>query len=84
MKETGVPNEWLEKYSHMRLRVIDPVVPVMFGGWSACSYAVTEQELVRLKRKALIQCKGCFRLLYMQEVMNVENPTSKGSHETSP
>ncbi len=78
LKETGVPGEWLEKYTHMRLRVVDPVVPVMFGGCGACSYAVTEQELVRLKRKALIQCKGCFRLLYMQEVMNVENPTSKG------
>jgi predicted nucleic acid-binding Zn-ribbon protein len=69
-KEIGVPDEWLEKYTLMRLRVPDPVVPVMQGGCSACSYPVTEQELIRLKRKALVQCKGCFRLLYMQEAMN--------------
>jgi predicted nucleic acid-binding Zn-ribbon protein len=69
-KEVGIPNEWLEKYSLMRLRVDDPVVPAMQGGCSACSYPVTEQELIRLKRKALVQCKGCFRLLYMQEAMN--------------
>ncbi len=69
-KEGGVPAEWLEKYTHMRLRVVDPVVPVTVGGCSACSYAVTEQERVRLKRRAIIQCKGCFRLLYMPEAMD--------------
>lgn len=83
LREINVPSEWLEKYTHMRLRVIDPVVPVTFGGCSACSYAVTEQERVRLKRRALVQCKGCFRLLYMQEAMNIENPTA-GTHETAP
>lgn len=83
-KETGVPTEWLEKYSHMRLRVVDPVVPVAFGGCGACSYAVTEQELVRLRRRALIQCKGCFRLLYMQEVMQREHQSPKDSHEATP
>lgn len=72
-QEIGVPDEWLEKYSHMRLRVVDPVVPVMQGSCGACSYAVTEQELIRLKRKALLQCKGCFRLLFMQEAMNRES-----------
>lgn len=74
-KEIGIPSEWLEKYSHMRLRVADPVVPVMRGGCSACFYTITDQELLRLKRKALVQCKGCFRLLYMQEAMK-ENDTS--------
>lgn len=83
-KETGVPVEWLEKYAHMRLRVVDPVVPVMWGGCNACSYAVTEQELVRLKRRALIQCKGCFRLIYMQEVMQREHQSSNDTHEAAP
>jgi predicted nucleic acid-binding Zn-ribbon protein len=78
-KEIGIPNEWLEKYTLMRLRVDDPVVPTTFGGCSACSYAVTEQELIRLKRKALIQCKGCFRLLYMQEAMKTDIANSQAN-----
>lgn len=68
--EAGVPREWLEKYTHMRMSVADPVVPSMRGGCSACFYAVSDQELMRLKRCALVQCKGCFRLLYMQDAMN--------------
>ncbi len=72
LKETGVPEEWLEKYTHMRMRIADPVVPVLRDGCSACFYTIPDQELLRLKRKALVQCKGCFRLLYMQEAMKEE------------
>ena len=71
LKEVGVPSEWLDKYTHMRMQVSDPVVPVLRGGCSACFYTITQQELLRLKRKALVQCKGCFRLLYMQEAMDM-------------
>ncbi len=71
-KEAGIPNEWLEKYTHMRMRVEDPVVAVMNVSCGACYYTITEQELIRLKRKALVQCKGCFRLLYMKEAMQEE------------
>jgi predicted nucleic acid-binding Zn-ribbon protein len=67
--EQGIPQEWLEKYIHMRLEVPDPVVTVMQGGCSACSYPVTHQEQTRLARRAVLQCKGCFRLLYMAEAM---------------
>jgi predicted nucleic acid-binding Zn-ribbon protein len=67
--EIGIPEEWLEKYSLMRLQVCDPVVAVMRNGCSACFYSITDQEIMRLKRKAIVQCKGCFRLLYMQEAM---------------
>lgn len=76
-KEIGIPNEWLEKYTHMRLRVADPVVPVMYESCTACSYTIPNQELLRLKRKALVQCKGCFRLLFMQEAMQEDNQDSK-------
>lgn len=76
-KEIGVPEEWLEKYTHMRMQVADPVVPVMRGGCSACFYTITDQELLRLKRRALVQCKGCFRLLYMQEAMEEEAQEEK-------
>lgn len=78
-KETGVPEEWLEKYTHMRMRVSDPVVQVMRGGCSACFYTITDQELMRLRRRAIVQCKGCFRLLYMKEAMEKENGSTEQS-----
>ena len=68
-KEVLVPEEWLEKYSHMRMQVADPVVSVLSGGCSACFYTIPNHEMMRLKRRAVIQCKGCFRLLYMKEAM---------------
>jgi predicted nucleic acid-binding Zn-ribbon protein len=66
-KEKLVPAEWIEKYVMMRARVSDPVVPVINGNCSACVYGVTEEDLISLRRKKLLQCKGCFRLLYAQE-----------------
>lgn len=69
-KEACVSQEWLSKYTHMRMRVADPVVAVMSGSCGVCFYSITDQELLRLNRRALVQCKGCFRLLYMQEAMD--------------
>ena len=69
-KEGGIPQEWLDKYTHMRMRVEDPVVSILNGSCSACYYTIPDQERIRLKRRAIVQCKGCFRLLYMQEAMN--------------
>ncbi len=74
VKEALVPQEWLEKYSHMRMQVADPVVPVLSGGCSACFYNIPNHEIMRLKRRAVIQCKGCFRLIYMQEAMEDQSP----------
>ncbi len=75
-KEAAVPNEWLEKYTHMRMQVADPVIEVLRGACGACFYTITDQELLRLKKRALIQCKGCFRLMYMPEVMKEESATT--------
>lgn len=68
-KEQLVPQEWLEKYSIMKARVSDPVVPVQQTSCSACFYHIPDQEMLRLKRGALLQCKQCFRLLYLPEAM---------------
>lgn len=68
--EKDVPAEWLDKYAVMRTRVSNPVVPVVRDSCSACYYALTNQELVSLRARALIQCKGCFRLLYLAIAMN--------------
>ena len=71
--KTGtVPEEWLETYEHMRGRVSDPVVEVDRGSCSACSYSIPNQDLIRLKRRALLQCKGCFRFLYDETAQQAE------------
>lgn len=65
-KEKGLPEEWLEKYAIMRARVNDPVVPVFDGNCSACFYKISVQDMQFLKHRKLIQCKDCFRLLYLE------------------
>ncbi len=62
----GVPEEWVEKYNMMRERVIDPVVPVMRNSCGACFYAVAPQMLAALRAGKLLQCKDCYRLLYIE------------------
>lgn len=66
-KEKNVPQEWLEKYVLMRARVPNPVVPVEQGSCSACFYKIPEQDMMLLRRKKLVQCKDCYRLLYLPD-----------------
>ena len=68
-KEKVVPTEWLEKYTIMRARVTDPVVEIVHQGCGACSHIITQQEMVRARRGALVQCQKCYRLLYAPEIM---------------
>jgi predicted nucleic acid-binding Zn-ribbon protein len=64
-KESGIPEEWLEKYARMRNTVADPVAAVEDKSCKACFHAITNQEMAYLKRKRLLQCKGCYRFLYI-------------------
>ena len=66
-KEKIVPEEWLGKYTIMKERVSDPVVPITEGACSACFYALTNQDLILAKKGRLLQCQGCYRLLYLLE-----------------
>jgi uncharacterized protein len=68
-KEAAVPAEWLEKYTMMRARVSDPVVEIFHQSCGVCSRVITQQEMVRARHGALIQCQTCFRLLYAPEIM---------------
>ena len=68
-KEAGVPAEWLEKYTIMRARVPDPVVEIYHQSCSSCSQMITQQEMVRARKGALVQCQTCYRLLYAPEIM---------------
>ncbi|MBS1986517.1 hypothetical protein JST99_01115 [Candidatus Dependentiae bacterium] len=62
--EQGVPEQWLEKYAAMRSRVPNPVVPIEQDSCSACFHGLSHQELVQLRRRALLECKSCYRFLY--------------------
>lgn len=65
--QAQVPAEWMQKYSAMRTRVADPVVPVVNKVCSACFYPASEQDMIALLHRRLVQCKDCFRLLYLPE-----------------
>ncbi|MDP3889489.1 MAG: hypothetical protein Q8Q25_03040 [bacterium] len=82
-KEKGVPEEWLEKYNSMRARVSDPVVMVEDASCGACFHTISNQDMVRLKRGALLQCKGCYRFLYIKEVMERSMNSESGTDEAT-
>lgn len=64
-KLVGVPTEWLEKYAMMRSRIPNPVVPVVNDSCSACFYRIPQQDLMALRRRKLLQCRDCYRFLYL-------------------
>jgi predicted nucleic acid-binding Zn-ribbon protein len=48
----------------MKNKVPDPIVPLKNGTCSSCFYPVLPQEILRIKRNALLHCMSCYRLLY--------------------
>ena len=67
-KQEDVPEEWLDIYVNMKGRVEDPVAPVISESCNACFYMVTASDMQRLKRNELLQCRECYRLLYLDGV----------------
>jgi predicted nucleic acid-binding Zn-ribbon protein len=83
-KTVGVPQEWLEKYNAMRTFTSNPVVAVEGDNCGACYHELSRQEITRLKRGALLECQGCFRFLYNQDVLSEAlNSTNNTSNNTS-
>jgi len=70
-KEKFIPQEWLDKYATMRSRVSDPVVPVNVDSCSACYYMISAPDMQALKRNKLVQCKDCYRFLYLPAMLEV-------------
>lgn len=65
-KEKNVPQEWLAMYINMKGRVSNPVVPVVNDACDACFYSVTARDLQLLRNNKLLQCRDCYRLLYIE------------------
>ncbi|MFC1842824.1 zinc ribbon domain-containing protein [Candidatus Dependentiae bacterium] len=66
-KLKSVPQEWLEKYEILGARVSDPVVSVEGNSCGACFYNVVPQQMLEVKKGRLVQCKGCYRFLYVKK-----------------
>jgi predicted nucleic acid-binding Zn-ribbon protein len=63
-RQAEVPAEWLSQYNTMHASVADPVVPITDDSCSACFSPTPSQLAGRIKKGAILPCKGCFRLLY--------------------
>lgn len=61
----GLPEDLLQKYNMMRTAIADPVIPIENGACTVCCYALTQNDKALLRHSHLMQCTGCFRLLYM-------------------
>jgi len=64
-KEKNIPQEWLTSYANMQGRVNNPVVPVVNDACDGCFYSITPKDLQVLRQNKLLQCKDCYRLLYI-------------------
>jgi len=83
-KTKTIPPEWLEKYILMRSRVEDPVVPVVSGSCSACFYHLPPQDFLELRRRKMLQCKGCYRFLYVEQAQQEsEQPEEQQEQEST-
>lgn len=60
-----IPEEWLALYINMQGRVSNPVVSIVNDACDACFYSVTAKDLQMLRQNKLLQCKDCYRLLYI-------------------
>ncbi len=65
-KTKTIPVELLDKYVAMRSKVSDPVVPVIRNSCSSCFCHLSPQDLSQVKKRHILQCKGCYRFLYFQ------------------
>jgi predicted nucleic acid-binding Zn-ribbon protein len=63
----GLPEDLLQKYNMMRTAIADPVIPIENGACTVCCYALTQNDKALLRHSHLMQCTGCFRLLYMSK-----------------
>ncbi|NBQ17100.1 hypothetical protein EBU24_02165 [bacterium] len=64
--EAGIPELWIEQYMRKRMVVDDPVIPIVSGSCSACFYNLSLQDNIFLKKNRFLQCKECYRLLYLE------------------
>lgn len=58
---------WMATFKKLKTAYFNPVVKVTEKLCSGCSYPLTPQDLVNTRKGLMIPCKGCFRLVYLDE-----------------
>lgn len=74
--EPQVPEELIDRYDTMKVKVPNPVVPVIKGGCSGCFYGLSNPELVKVQQGMLVTCQSCYRTLYVTKVEQNEERQS--------
>ena len=69
LKEKDIPAELMEPYNAMRAQVPDAVVPVQDFCCGACFYQISQSDYLALQKQKLLQCKNCYRFLYLPELV---------------
>lgn len=72
-----IPAEWQSRYRTMKGKVSNPIVPVVDEVCSVCFYHIMPQDLARLKKRAMLPCRSCYRFLYY------DLDTEKDAHAAS-
>lgn len=72
-REQVVPDEWLMRYERMRGQVEDPVVPILNKSCGGCFGTLTSQDMIQAGRGGLIECKRCYRLLYLESAIDSQS-----------
>ena len=62
-----VPEKMRAEYLQLRNRFKNPAAPVVNGACSACFMSILPQELARLTPRSVIQCRNCYRFLYVED-----------------
>lgn len=75
-KVQDLPQEWIDRYNHMKNRVENPLVPLYQKSCSACFYHVLPQDLARIQRNAILSCRNCYRYLYNDPAQEKEHSTA--------
>lgn len=63
--QNQIPKDFLSKFLHMKQTIENPVVKVENNACGACHVTLTSADINSLRHHKLIQCRECFRLLYL-------------------
>lgn len=67
-KEVGIDPQFLDNYYTMQRKIHNPVVAVSEKQTcSGCFFALTKQDLAKLKSQEYINCSDCYRMIYTKK-----------------
>lgn len=71
-KVQGIQPDMLAQYEKLYNQVSNPIVPLVNNTCSACFYSVTNKDIIEMRKRKLVQCNDCFRLLFLPEAIQIQ------------